>query len=66
MGAVPTTGCKKRNDRSIYVHQLLSRVMEAAISIDRLNAMNLMSLELVMRRLQLIEEVTAENPSQPT
>jgi hypothetical protein len=55
-----------QNDRSVYEHQLLSKVLEAAISVDRLNAKNLMSIELVARRLQLIEEVIADNPSQPS
>ena len=54
------------SDRSTFEHQLLSKVMEAAISVDRLNCKNLMCVELVLRRMQLIEEVIAENPSQPS
>jgi hypothetical protein len=53
-------------DRSTFEHQLLSKVLESAIAVDRVNVMNMMSMELLCRRIQLIEEVHAENPQQPS
>lgn len=52
-------------DRSTFEHQLLSKALEAAISIDRLNVKNLCIIEVLARRLQLIEEVISENPGAP-
>ena len=39
----------------LYEHHVLSMVLQYAIEIDRLNAKNSVALELVVRRLQLIE-----------
>ena len=51
--------------RSAHEHFLLSHVIEKACVFDQVNAMNLACLELVMRRLALLEEAHGANPSHP-
>ena len=43
----------------------LSRAVELAAVVDCLNVKNLVCFEFLLRRLQLIEEAVAENPTQP-
>ena len=45
-----------KGDRSTYEHECLSRILEAAICVDQLNAPALQFLELVCRRMQVIRE----------
>ena len=52
--------------RAIHEHRLLSQVMDSLIKEDRLNVKNLEGAELVSRRMQLIEEVHVEDPSNPS
>ena len=54
-----------QTDRSIYEHAVLSEVLEKALCIGQLDVSNLCSLELCVRRLQLIEEAHRVNPTQP-
>ena len=52
-------------DRSIYEHECLSRILDAMISTDQLNAPALLSAELIGRRLAVIKEAHRLNPSTP-
>ena len=54
-----------RGDRSIYEHEVLSRILESAIVVDQLNAPSLQSIELMCRRLQVIREAHRISPTQP-
>ena len=56
----------KSGDRSIFEHNVLSRAIDLAVRNDHLNVKNLWCLEFLIRRLQLIEEAHAENPSNPS
>ena len=53
------------NSRVIHEHSILSRSIDLAVTTDRLNVANLASFELIGRRVQLIEEVHAEDPKNP-
>ena len=52
-------------DRSIYEHEVISRVLDAAASQDQLNLPSLESFELLSRRMALIKEAHRLNPVQP-
>ena len=52
-------------DRSRYEHEVLSEILELACTYDCLNAPNIGALELVGRRLQLIEEAHSSSPGAP-
>ena len=54
-----------RCDRSVFEHECLSRILEAMISIDQLNAPCLQSAELLVRRMQVIREAHRISPSAP-
>lgn len=54
-----------RGDRSVYEHECLSRVLEALITIDQVNAPALQGVELICRRLQVIREAHRVSPGQP-
>ena len=45
-----------RGDRSIYEHEVLSRILDSMIMVDQLDAPALQSAELVFRRLQVIRQ----------
>jgi hypothetical protein len=55
----------KGGDRSRFEHNVISRTLDAAVSVDRLNVKNLLFAEILLRRKQLIEEAVAENPEAP-
>ena len=54
-----------RGDRSIYEHECLSRILEAFVTIDQVNAPSLQGLELICRRMQVIREAHRIAPSAP-
>ena len=54
-----------KNDRSVFEHEVLSRTLEFAATADALNLRNLSFAEFILRRIQLIEEAVAEDPSNP-
>ena len=54
-----------KGDRSIHEHQVLSRALDYASKCDSLNVANLASMEIVLRRLQLIESAHLEDPTAP-
>ena len=54
-----------QTDKSIYEHSVLSEVSEKALCIDQLDVTKLCSLELCVRRLQLIAEAHRVNFTQP-
>ena len=54
------------SDRNIHEHEVLSLILHHGCCWDGLNAPNIAALETAARRLQLIEEAVAENPSQPS
>ena len=53
-------------DRSIHEHELISHTIELAITVDQLNVASLVSFELMLRRLQLIEEAHSLTPGAPS
>ena len=53
-------------DRSRYEHEILSRILETAVTYDCLNVTNLACLEIAGRRLQLLEESHLEDPLHPS
>ena len=53
-------------DRSRYEHEVLSRILETAVTYDCLNATNLACLEIAGGRLQLSEESHIEDPPHPS
>ena len=53
-------------DRAIHEDEVLSRVLDLAITFDSLNIANLASFELLIRRKQLLAEAHAYNPSSPS
>ena len=54
-----------RGDRSIYEHEVLSRILESIVTIDQLNVSGLQGIELLVRRLQVIREAHRILPSSP-
>lgn len=54
-----------KGDRSIYEHECLSRILEAFVTIDQVNAPALQGLELICRRMQVIREAHRISPSAP-
>ena len=54
------------NDRSIHENEVLSRVIDAAVTYDCLNICNLASFELIVRRKQLIASAHSMNPMAPS
>ena len=53
-------------DRAIHEDEVLSRVLDAAVTYDGLNVANLASFELIVRRKQLLAEAHSYNPSAPS
>ena len=49
-----------------HEHKTDMRIADLAVTVDGLNIMNLACFEYMFRRTQLIEEVHAENPKQPS
>ena len=54
------------DSRSGHEHSILSHILEKAVCIDQLNVVNLVSLEIVVRRLVLLEEAHSIDPGQPS
>ena len=54
-----------KGDRSTYEHECLSRIFESMICVDQLNPSGLQSMELVVRRMQVIREAHRISPSAP-
>ncbi|CAK8991991.1 unnamed protein product [Durusdinium trenchii] len=54
-----------RGDRSIYEHEVLSRILESIVTVDQLNVSGLQGIELLVRRLQVIREAHRILPSSP-
>ena len=54
-----------KGDRSVYEHECLSRIFEAMLTVDQLNAPALQSAELVSRRMQVIREAHRISPGSP-
>ena len=54
-----------RGDRSIYEHEVLSRILDSMIMVDQLNVPALQSAELVFRRLQVIRQAHKASPGNP-
>ena len=52
--------------RAIHEHEALSKILDGMVNWDRLNAKNHLSAEIALRRLQLIEEVHREDPTNPS
>ncbi|CAK0837412.1 unnamed protein product [Prorocentrum cordatum] len=62
---VAESGAKPR-DRSVHEHQVLTKALQIGATEDGLNLRNLGMAELPFRRKQLIEEVHADNPHNPS
>lgn len=54
-----------RGDRSVYEHEVLSRILDSMVTVDQLNVPALQSAELICRRLQVIREAHRISPGQP-
>ena len=52
-------------DRSVHEHEVLTHVLESMVTVDQLNAPALQSAELVVRRIQVIEDAHSASPSNP-
>ena len=54
------------DSRSSHEHSILSHVLEKAITVDQLNVVNLVALEIVVRRLILLEEAHSVDAGAPS
>ena len=54
-----------KGDRSVYEHEVLSRVFESMVTVDQLNLSGLQSAELIIRRMQVSRESHRVSPSAP-
>ena len=50
----------------VFEHGVLSMAIDLAVNNDRLNVKNLLSFELLIRRLQLQESAISESPDNPS
>ena len=55
-----------RADRSRFEHETLCSILESALVYDQLNVPSLASMELLIRRVQLIEDAHSGNPLHPS
>ena len=53
-------------DRSVYEHEILSEAIEMLVCFDQVQVCNLAGCELLIRRLQLIEEAHVLSPGAPS
>jgi hypothetical protein len=53
-------------DRAIYDDQVLSFILELAVTYDCLNVVNLACMEVLIRRRQLLAEAHVSNPGAPS
>ena len=56
----------RADSRSAHDHSILSHILENAVVIDQLNVVNLVCLEIVRKRLILLEEAHPIDPGQPS
>ena len=56
----------KHTDRLCYEHEVLSKAIDVAMVWDNSNIMNLWAIELVLRRVQLLEFAVSEDPANPS
>ena len=56
----------RSNLPAVYEHEVISSVLDIAVITDRLNVKNLVSFELLLRRLQLQESAITESPENPS
>ena len=54
------------DSRSAHEHSILSHVLEKAVLLDQRNLVNLVSLEIVGRRLVLLEDAHSLDAGQPS
>ena len=54
------------NMRIVYEHELISKPVDLFIMVDGLNVKQSEGIELLLRRLQLMEDAVAFNPSDPS
>ena len=54
------------DSRSAHEHSILSHVLEKSMVVDQLNVVNLVSMEIVGRRLILLEEAHSVDPGAPS
>jgi hypothetical protein len=54
------------DSRSAHEHSILSHVLEKSMVVDQLNVVNLVSMEIIGRRLILLEEAHSVDPGQPS
>ena len=52
-------------DRSVHEHEVLSHILDAAVTVDQLHVSNLVSFEYATRRMALIKEAHRLNPNAP-
>ena len=52
----------EQNSREVHEHRLLSKILDLALLFDRLNIVNAACFELIFRRMQLMEDVHADDP----
>jgi hypothetical protein len=52
--------------RLVHEHEIISRVIELAVTVDGINPKQLECFEFLLRRMQLMEESVAENPANPS
>ena len=53
------------NDRAVFEHKTLSKVLDLAVGYDQLNIVNLASMECVIKRRMLIEKAYHGRPEAP-
>jgi hypothetical protein len=56
----------RSNLPAVFEHEVISSVIDVAVINDRLNIKNLVSFELLLRRLQLQESAITESPDNPS
>ena len=54
-----------KGNRSVYEHEVLSRILESMVTVDQLNVCSLQAAELLVRRMQVIREAHRISPSNP-
>ena len=54
-----------KGNRSVYEHEVLSRILESLTTVDQLNICCPQGAELLVRRMQVIREAHRISPSNP-
>ena len=55
----------KTSNRSVHEHRVISKALQMAVDVDRLQTMNLSSFEYLNRRRELLEFAHSVDPDQP-